>query len=161
MNRFSRQFTKFPERLKCWPQQLSSPPPPPSHVGWGLHFLLIFWTAHDISPTFVNLWPPKTPLRLPWGGSNVFLIRWFPAGSIRICMPNLVAIRRSCRKKGGYRQTHTQRDTAALYIVDAAISSLIETNFLELAANDSKHFISPWQIMSLRYLPGGSSEEES
>ena len=42
-------------------------------------------------------------------------------GSIRTCVPNLVAVRRSCRKNGGggYRQTHThthtQRDTAALY----------------------------------------------
>ena len=34
-----------------------------------------------------------------------------------MCVPNLVAIRRSCRKKGGGtdRQTHTQRDAAALY----------------------------------------------
>ena len=36
-------------------------------------------------------------------------------GTIRICVPNLVVVRRSCRKKGGYRQTHRQRDTAALY----------------------------------------------
>ena len=28
-------------------------------------------------------------------------------------MPNCVAVRWSCRKGGGYRQTHTQRGTAA------------------------------------------------
>ena len=31
-------------------------------------------------------------------------------------MPNLVAVRRSCRKKGGYRQT--DKGTLQLYIVD-------------------------------------------
>ena len=36
--------------------------------------------------------------------------------STRICVPNLVAVRRSCRKKGG--QTDRQREPAALYIVD-------------------------------------------
>ena len=37
--------------------------------------------------------------------------------STRICVPNLVAVRRSCRKKGGgYRQTDRQaKKTAALY----------------------------------------------
>ena len=37
--------------------------------------------------------------------------------SIRICVPNLVAVRRTCLKKGGggYRQTDRQRETAALY----------------------------------------------
>ena len=40
--------------------------------------------------------------------------------STRICVPNLVAVRRSCRKKGvqtdrQYRQTERQRETAALY----------------------------------------------
>ena len=36
--------------------------------------------------------------------------------STRICVPNLVAVRRSCRKGGGgYRQTDRQRETAALY----------------------------------------------
>ena len=44
--------------------------------------------------------------------------------SIRICVPNLVAVRRSCRKKGDTdRQTYRQRDTAALYY--SRLSSLI------------------------------------
>ena len=41
--------------------------------------------------------------------------------STRICVPNLVAVRRSCRKKGeGYRQTDRQTDKGnlQLYIVD-------------------------------------------
>ena len=42
--------------------------------------------------------------------------------STRICVPNLVAVRRSCRKKGGggYRQTDRQRKLQ-LYIVDRYI----------------------------------------
>ena len=54
--------------------------------------------------------PPETPP--PWcgvGWVKMFWVRMIP-GSIRTCVPNLVAVRRSCRKKrggGGYRQTHT------------------------------------------------------
>ena len=42
--------------------------------------------------------------------------------STRICVPNLVAIRRSCRKRrgGGYRQT--DKGTLQLYIVDLCIT---------------------------------------
>ena len=50
--------------------------------------------------------------------------------SIRICVPNLVAVRRSCRKKGvGYRQT--DKGTLHLYIVDALgiISLVMESCF--------------------------------
>ena len=51
---------------------------------------------------------PKTPL----GWVNFFPI------SIGICVPNLVAVRRSCRKNRGDADTHTHkqtaRDTAAL-----------------------------------------------
>ena len=52
-------------------------------------FLLIFWAAHDISWTF-----------------EFFTPTW---------VPNLVAVRRSCRKGGGGTDRHTQRDTATLY----------------------------------------------
>ena len=36
--------------------------------------------------------------------------------STRICVPNLVAVQQSCRKKGGYRQT--DKGKLQLYIVD-------------------------------------------
>ena len=46
--------------------------------------------------------------------------------STRICVPNLVAVRRSCRKKGGVqtdRQTDRQTDkrTLQLYIIESGI----------------------------------------
>ena len=43
-------------------------------------------------------------------------------GSIRTCVPNIVAVRRSCRTKGGgvqtYRQTDTHKGTLQLNTVD-------------------------------------------
>ena len=43
--------------------------------------------------------PPETPP--PWCGvGKLFWVRMIP-GSIRTCVPNLVAVRRSCRKNGG------------------------------------------------------------
>ena len=45
--------------------------------------------------------------------------------STRICVPNLVAVRRSCRKKkGGYRQTDRQRKLQ-LYIVDVTKATIL------------------------------------
>ena len=35
--------------------------------------------------------------------------------SIRICVPNLVAVRRSCRKGGGGGTERQTKDTVALY----------------------------------------------
>ena len=37
--------------------------------------------------------------------------------SIRICVPNLVAVRRSCRKKGVQTDSQTDKGTLQLYIV--------------------------------------------
>ena len=57
--------------------------------------------------------------------------------STRICGPNLVAVRRSCRKKrgGGYRQTDRQTDRQRflqLYIIDNVI--YIHPNFKHIQA---------------------------
>ena len=44
-------------------------------------------------------------LESPWDGvGQLFYVRESPV-SIRICVTNLVEVRRSCRKKRGYRQT--------------------------------------------------------
>ena len=44
--------------------------------------------------------------------------------STRICVPNLVAVRRSCRKKkGGYRKT--DKRTLQLYIIDRTLVPVI------------------------------------
>ena len=54
----------------------------------------------------------KSPLRPLWGGvGQICWARMIP-GSTRTCVPNLVAVRRSCRKKGGTdRHTDTQTHT--------------------------------------------------
>ena len=41
--------------------------------------------------------------------------------STRICVPNLVAIRRSCRKGGGGGYRHTDKGKLQLYIIDNII----------------------------------------
>ena len=40
------------------------------------------------------------------------------SGSIRTCVPNLVAVRRSCRKEGVQTDTHTHKGTVCSIIVD-------------------------------------------
>ena len=56
---------------------------------------------------------------LPLGGvGQFFYVRASPV-SIRICVPNCVAVRRSCRKGGWYRQT--DKGTLQLYIVDGKV----------------------------------------
>ena len=57
--------------------------------------------------------------------------------STRICVPNLVAVRRSCRKKGGGTDRQTDRQTdiqtdkgkMQLYIVDARTNNALEYVF--------------------------------
>ena len=50
-----------------------------------------------------------------WGGvGNFFLLRMSPVFT-RICVPNLVAVRRSCRKRGGGGTDRQTKKTAALY----------------------------------------------
>ena len=48
--------------------------------------------------------------------------------SIRICVPNFVAVRRSCRKGGGgtdrHTDTQTHKGTLQLYIADISVSRL-------------------------------------
>ena len=56
------------------------------------------------------------------GWVNFFQLRMSPI-STRICVPNLVAVRRSCRKKKGGVQTDRQRKLQ-LYIVDGKLCSL-------------------------------------
>ena len=99
----------FPELLKLLPLTLPPPTPPPVNFYWFSGLFITF-------PGLFNFWPPKTPLWPPpprAGWVKIVCVRMVP-GPIRICVPNLVAVRRSCRKRG-YIQTHTQKDTAALY----------------------------------------------
>ena len=51
--------------------------------------------------------------------------------STRICVPNLVVVRRSCRKKGG-TDTQTDKGTLQLYIVDciATGSGVVQWDFV-------------------------------
>ena len=76
----------------------------------GLQNESIFSAVHEISRSFEIL-TPKTPPETPPGVGwvKLFWVRMIP-GSIRTCMPNLVAVRRSCRKKrGGGVQTDTHQ----------------------------------------------------
>ena len=115
MYRFIDSSWNFPD-VSILPLKL----PPP--VGWGLIFF-IFFSGQFL--TFPGLFEP---LKFPLGWVTLFWVRTNP-GSIRICVPNLVAVRRSCRKVGGgidrqtdiqtdrqtYIHTYTQMDAAALY----------------------------------------------
>ena len=79
---------------------------------------LIFDTLKN--PTQTNLTQPT-----PWGGLGqiFFSWEWVPyILSTRICVPNLVAVRRSCQKKGGVQtDRETDRRKLQLYIVDGCI----------------------------------------
>ena len=102
--------------LPCMPPSHFLPPCPLSPVrpslspssGGGFKNLSIFWAVHDISRTLDFFDALKSHSHI----------------STRICVPNLVAVRRSCRKKGRYRQTDRQADRQTdkgklqLYIVD-------------------------------------------
>ena len=77
---------------------------------------------------FLNFDPLKPPREPPgWGWVKCFWARMIH-GSIRTCVPNLVAVRRSCRKRGGgtdthmhastYARTHAHKGTLQLYIID-------------------------------------------
>ena len=93
--------------------------PPPGWVGMTGYKMSRFSRQFMKFPALLKFWPLKLP---PWDSPGVGWVKfcWVQMipGSIRICMPNLVAIWRSCRKKRGGtdRRTHTQRDTAALCI---------------------------------------------
>ena len=84
---------------------------------------LIFYLCLGCSWHFPDLWMfdpmHKIPLGPPSGGWVRFVfVRMIPR-SIRIYEPNLVAVRRSCRKRGGgvmQTDTHAQRDTAANFL---------------------------------------------
>ena len=59
-----------------------------------------------------------------WGGSNFFLAE-NESHIYRICVPNLVAVRRSCRKGGGVqRDRQTDKGKLQLYIVDVIKKNL-------------------------------------
>ena len=93
MNTFSRQFMRFPKLSKFWSLILT-----PGGVGVK-HFLLIFWAVHDIPRTF------ETGV-----GWVKFFFSWEWVSYLCECVPNLVGVRRSCRKKsGGGVQTRTKR----------------------------------------------------
>ena len=86
-----------------------------------LNLVKVKCLAHAAEVPFLRL-VPMSPVCS--SGGNFFYVRTSPI-SIRICVPNLVAVRRSCRKKGGidthartHARTHAhtdrQTDTAAL-----------------------------------------------
>ena len=56
--------------------------------------------------------------------------------SIRICVPNLVAVRRSCRKGGGVQ---TDKGTLQLYIVDVKVGMCIKFKGSTYAHLESAH----------------------
>ena len=105
VHEISRTFERFTPKT-------STHPTPPLFI-----FLLIFWAVHDISRTLVEFLTPQNPSWHPPGVGCVnifFKLRMSPI-SMRLCVPNLDAVRRSCRKKGVQTQTDRQRDAAALY----------------------------------------------
>ena len=71
--------------------------------------------------------------------------------STRICVPNLVVVRRSCRKKGGgYRQT--DKGTLQLYIVDCnwdacLVFCLAQTAAKMIKDTMDKKFGASWHVV--------------
>ncbi len=89
--------------------EILTPKTPNPRVVWGLN------SFSGQLKTFpgLNFWPPKIPPGTPWGGvGQLFWARMIPE-SIRTCVPNLVAVRRSCRKRGVQTHTHTHTHTHA------------------------------------------------
>ena len=98
-----------------WPLKL-----PPTHPtrGVGVNFFIDFLGS---SWHFLDFWIVD-PIKPPWDPLGVGWVKFVWArmipGSIRACVPNLFAVRRSCRKKGGYRHKDTHKGTRHLYIVE-------------------------------------------
>ena len=98
--------------------------------------------SHMLDVRWRHRWRDITP-----GVGQLFLGESLSPVSIRICVPNLVAVRQSCQKKGGVqtdRQTARQRDTAALYSI---VHVFVKVNNEELIFNaipfdNSYYFIS-------------------
>ena len=101
-----RQFMQFPGLLIFLPLKLR--PVPLWLGGEGVNSFGQLMTF----PGLLNCWPPKPPWDPPGMGWVKCFWPWMIPGSIRTCVPNLVAVRRSCRKKGwGYRHTHPHTPT--------------------------------------------------
>ena len=80
--------------------------------GGGLNCIDVLGSSGHFPDFLIIAPPPKIPLAPPGVGWVNFWNRMIP-GSIRTCVPNLDAVRTSCRKDGVETDTHTQRDTAA------------------------------------------------
>ena len=111
------------------------------YSGWGSFALLIFSAAHNISWTF-NFWTPKIPpvTHLGWVdffGSNDSQINPHMRAKFD-CSQTVVS------KKGGYRQTDTQRDAVASYSrYHSHLHVLSTSSFLPVVSNPC---VSSWPI---------------
>ena len=84
-----------------------------------IDFLHSSWHFHDFGFCY-PLNPPGTT-RVGWG--NFFKVKYSPISIRIICVPNLVQVRRSCRKNGGGGYRQTDKGTLHL-IVDYILAAL-------------------------------------